>query len=1402
MKFAPDRIKQNGLGLLQLRKYTLEGSKNSRSCTVKKRPISKTILAIFCILLLSQNLWAQSAGDYRTIDAGGILQWNDLNDWQRYNGSTWLAPTVSEGYPGFSDSPTLVTIRTLNSPIVTLNVQPVYAIGGLVISSGGSLSMSNDLTVTGNVTVDGTLSPGSQTIYFDAAATFTIGTSGIFTMGTSTLSFAANGAYIIQTDNTSNIDFFNINYVPATGVTNSLTFQEESSGSPTFRINGTFTRGQRSNSVVKDTDATLSYVNGTLKYTNNQNFTVGDEWPSTNPPQTVDISTIGATTVTNLGKIVDTDNFILKSGEFDINGSGRLSIDTELEIQGGTLDNNGTLTYEDGSTLKYNAASEYDVGSEWDGPVNVEITGSGADLTTNYSSTTMSIGPGGSGDGDITFTAILKHDATLQVYGDVVGGSGNFGVADNGTLALTGSNDANVDLSNTFRVRNLTVNKTASGSATLLSGATLQLDANSSSSLFLVQTGTFEFAVTSTALQLLNGGTHSLQINSGATLETGGKDITGLTISAASGTIVFDGIAIETLPTNLTIGTVQVNNSVGVNAATGLLTINTQLNLVNGAVNTSSSNAIKLDLDATIAGSSYVDGPLQKEFNDANDTFLFPVGTSARRSATFEYTESTSGWSGTSIIEVEHSTTGFTVTKTLPGGISEIDQSSHYIVREVGSAPTTIDYTFTGTFEEGNFTPETRNRILVEAGTAYTEDAAIVDADVNTGSNTIYGTFNALPVGSRFIVFGGTTQTEVVWDGSTNNSWSENTNWDTGNAPTSTDFVTIDISATVVISGSADCATLALGDGSIATQLTIGSGGSLAIHETSGTPLVVENNATLIINISTDPAIDFNPTGPATYYPARTNFMAGSEVQYLAGNVQADNYSDLVINGASTTTGSGTVDVGDDLTVSSAFTVNNPITLSGINSTYNHTAGIVDYTSTLTVNGLQFNLSGGTIDGTVVINVPNISVNGGNFDYTSSLVTFGGSSSQSLNATTDPDFYDLTINKAANNLTLGGATTVSGTLTLTQGLINTSSGLLTLDASTASVSGGSASSFINGPVAWDGTGSNLVFPVGKNTNYRPVELVSLSGTNPIVQFEMFDNNPQGLAGSGLTNISLVRYWQGSLNSGSSPVFQLKLTWGSDDGVDGQLSNLRVATSTASNGTYTSAGNTASSGDGSGGTVTSNTGLTALQYLTLGDANNDNSLPVELAAFTAEAGYSDIKLNWTTASELENFGFNIYRSVKDEDNWSKVNAYMIPGQGNTSQRTDYEYIDNSVAGGYTYEYMLESISYAGVRVQEKVIEVFVPIPTEYTTLGNYPNPFNPTTNIGFRLPETSEVSILIYGIQGNLVKELALNQAFEAGDHFVTWDATDNSGQQVASGMYVYLFTAGNFKKTEKMLLLK
>ncbi len=94
-----------------------------------------------------------------------------------------------------------------------------------------------------------------------------------------------------------------------------------------------------------------------------------------------------------------------------------------------------------------------------------------------------------------------------------------------------------------------------------------------------------------------------------------------------------------------------------------------------------------------------------------------------------------------------------------------------------------------------------------------------------------------------------------------------------------------------------------------------------------------------------------------------------------------------------------------------------------------------------------------------------------------------------------------------------------------------------------------------------------------------------------------------------------------------------------------------------------------------------------------------------------------------------------------------------------------------------------------------------LPTEFALEQNYPNPFNPTTDIRFALPEKSEVSLVIYNSLGQKVRTL-LSANKEAGFHTVTWDATNDLGNQVSSGIYLYRFTAGNHTAMKKMVLLK
>ena len=94
-----------------------------------------------------------------------------------------------------------------------------------------------------------------------------------------------------------------------------------------------------------------------------------------------------------------------------------------------------------------------------------------------------------------------------------------------------------------------------------------------------------------------------------------------------------------------------------------------------------------------------------------------------------------------------------------------------------------------------------------------------------------------------------------------------------------------------------------------------------------------------------------------------------------------------------------------------------------------------------------------------------------------------------------------------------------------------------------------------------------------------------------------------------------------------------------------------------------------------------------------------------------------------------------------------------------------------------------------------------IPNEYTIHQNYPNPFNPSTTLRYALPEQSDVKITIYDMIGRKVKTL-VNNSQNAGYKSVIWDATDDYGERVGAGMYLYQIQAGEYISTKKMVLLK
>ena len=94
-----------------------------------------------------------------------------------------------------------------------------------------------------------------------------------------------------------------------------------------------------------------------------------------------------------------------------------------------------------------------------------------------------------------------------------------------------------------------------------------------------------------------------------------------------------------------------------------------------------------------------------------------------------------------------------------------------------------------------------------------------------------------------------------------------------------------------------------------------------------------------------------------------------------------------------------------------------------------------------------------------------------------------------------------------------------------------------------------------------------------------------------------------------------------------------------------------------------------------------------------------------------------------------------------------------------------------------------------------------IPKTFALNQNYPNPFNPATTVSYQLPKNENVVLDIYNITGQLIKSL-VNEPKNAGNYRIQWNGTNESGQRVATGIYIYHLKAGSYEKTRKMVLLK
>jgi hypothetical protein len=231
-------------------------------------------------------------------------------------------------------------------------------------------------------------------------------------------------------------------------------------------------------------------------------------------------------------------------------------------------------------------------------------------------------------------------------------------------------------------------------------------------------------------------------------------------------------------------------------------------------------------------------------------------------------------------------------------------------------------------------------------------------------------------------------------------------------------------------------------------------------------------------------------------------------------------------------------------------------------------------------------------------------------------------------------------------------------------------------------------------------------------------------------------------------------------------------------------------------------------NGSNYEATVNFNSSSTQYFTF-TSSGDAALPVNLTSFSARSVNKGVELKWTTASQSNNAGFEVWRAQENNSRFELIADYKsdpaIAGEGNSSQEKEYIYIDADVIAGRTYTYKLSDVDYSGIRTYHNTLQVEVEsMLKEFKLYANYPNPFNPLTKIRFYVPDNKahhKVTIKVYNVIGQLVNTL-LNEKLDGGEYTIDWNSENNQGIKLPSGIYFLEFKAGDYRYIRKMMLIK
>ena len=438
----------------------------------------------------------------------------------------------------------------------------------------------------------------------------------------------------------------------------------------------------------------------------------------------------------------------------------------------------------------------------------------------------------------------------------------------------------------------------------------------------------------------------------------------------------------------------------------------------------------------------------------------------------------------------------------------------------------------------------------------------------------------------------------------------------------------------------------------------------------------------------------------------------------------------------------------------------------------------------------------------------NIQVTGVRSFSTGANYTYNGSSAQVTGDGLPATVNSLTINNTLG-LSLTNSVVAAVSLTMTSGNIILNGNTLTLGTGKGSTTRGTlswGSGFITGNGTFKRWFSNAnitignvqgLFPMGTTSKNRNVWVGGKPSAGGTISIQHIDAD-------GVSSISFTENSKTFISRSNH-----NWTISTAGGFSGNNLSLRLQASGFQNNQISDLNISLSSG-AAGGNYSSPTGTIMdpqVNRISLTAASLSNffyfasvyePLPVELTSFSAAYINNAVHLNWETATEVNNYGFEVERklNVKGQiaNDWVKIG--FVNGSGNSNSPKHYSFIDETFSETGKCAYRLKQIDSDGAFEYSKIIEVDVTAPIEFSLSQNYPNPFNPVTSINFNIPEEGKVTITIYNSIGELL-ETIIDEVKQAGAYAVNFDAGG-----LSSGVYIYKIDWMGKSFMNKMTLLK